>query len=388
MAARIWEYKTAGESHGPGLTIIVDGVPAGVPATEDGIGEDLRRRQGGYGRGGRMLIEKDRAELRGGVARGLTTGAPVAMWIENRDWANWKDKTPPAITVPRPGHADLSGALKFGHDDLRIVGERSSARETTARVAAGALAKAFLAELGIQVYSHIVAIGDVTAPAYDLEWAELFARAEASEVRCADAEATERMKARIDAAKKAGESLGGVFEVAAVGLPPGLGSYTQWDRKLDGLLAQAILSINAIKGVEFGEGFAVARLPGTEAQDPIRWGSGRPTRTTNRAGGTEGGTTNGEPLVLRGAMKPIATTVTRQESVDLSTRENAQMEYQRSDVCAVPAAGVVGEAMVALVLADVVLQKFGGDNVAETRAALDHFLTARGWVAELEASRG
>ena len=176
MAARIWEYKTAGESHGPGLTIIVDGVPAGVPVTEDGIGEDLRRRQGGYGRGGRMLIEKDRAELRGGVARGYTTGAPVAMWIENRDWANWKDKTPPAITVPRPGHADLSGALKFGHDDLRIVGERSSARETTARVAAGALAKAFLAELGIQVYSHIVAIGDVTAPAYDLEWSELYAR--------------------------------------------------------------------------------------------------------------------------------------------------------------------------------------------------------------------
>jgi chorismate synthase len=388
MAARIWEYKTAGESHGPGLTIIVDGVPAGVPVTEDGIGEDLRRRQGGYGRGGRMLIEKDRAELRGGVARGLTTGAPVAMWIENRDWANWKDKTPPAITVPRPGHADLSGALKFGHDDLRIVGERSSARETTARVAAGALAKAFLGELGIHVYSHIVAIGDVTAPAYDLEWSELFARAEASEVRCADAETTERMKARIDAAKKAGESLGGVFEVAAVGLPPGLGSYTQWDRKLDGLLAQAILSINAIKGVEFGEGFAVARLPGTQAQDSIRWGPGRPTRTTNRAGGTEGGTTNGEPLVLRGAMKPIATTVTRQESVDLSTRENAQMEYQRSDVCAVPAAGVVGEAMVALVLADVALQKFGGDNVAETRAALDHFLTARGWVAELEATRG
>jgi len=383
----MWRWLTAGESHGPGLTILMDGVPAGVPIDEDRIERDLRRRQGGYGRGGRMLIEKDHAELRAGVARGATTGAPVAMWIENRDWANWKDKDPPPITVPRPGHADLSGALKFGHRDLRIVGERSSARETTARVAAAAVAKAFLAELGIRVYSHIVAIGEVSAPAYDVEWEELFARAEASEVRCADPETTERMKARIDEAKKAGESLGGVFEVAAVGLPPGLGSYTQWDRKIDGLLAQAILSINAIKGVEFGEGFAVARLPGTAAQDPIRWGAGRPMRTSNRAGGTEGGTTNGEPLVLRGAMKPIATTVTRQDSVDLHTGQDTKMEYQRSDVCAVPAAGVVGEAMVALVLADVVHEKFGGDNVAETRAARDHFLAARGWLTDLAESR-
>jgi chorismate synthase len=384
----MWRFLTAGESHGPGLTVLLDGVPAGIPLSEEAIAEDLRRRQGGYGRGGRMLIERDRAELRGGVARGVTTGAPIAMWIENRDWANWKDKTPPAITVPRPGHADLSGALKFGHRDLRIVGERSSARETTARVAAGAVAKAFLAELGIRVYSHVVAIGDVEAGPYDLEWDELFRRAEASPVRCADPEATERMKARIDAAKQAGESLGGIFEVAAVGVPPGLGSYTQWDRKLDGLLAQAILSINAIKGVEFGEGFAVARLPGTAAQDPIRWGPGRPMRTSNRAGGLEGGTTNGEPLVLRAAMKPIATTVTRQDSVDLATGQETKMEYQRSDVCAVPAAAVVGEAMVALVLARAVQEKFGGDHLDDTRAALAHFLAARGWVHDLASSRG
>ncbi|HWP28575.1 MAG TPA: chorismate synthase [Chloroflexota bacterium] len=376
----MWRFLTAGESHGPGLTVIIDGVPAGVPIDEDRIAHDLRRRQGGYGRGGRMLIERDRAEVRGGVHKGYTTGAPVALWIENRDWVNWKDKDPPPITVPRPGHADLAGALKFGHRDLRIVGERSSARETTARVAAGAVAKAFLGELGIRIYSHVVAIGEVTAPAYDLEWDELFARAEASEVRCADADTTERMKARIDAAKQAGESLGGIFEVAAVGVPPGLGSYTQWDRKLDGLLAQAILSINAIKGVEFGEGFAVARLPGTQAQDPIRWGPGRPMRTTNRAGGLEGGTTNGEPIVLRAAMKPIATTVTRQDSVDLLTGQETKMEYQRSDVCAVPAAAVVGEAMVALVLARAVQEKFGGDHLAETRAALEHFLAARGWL--------
>src|SRR5262249_35026864 len=229
----MWRWLTAGESHGPGLTILMDGVPAGVPIDEDTIERDLRRRQGGYGRGGRMVSEKDHAELRAGVAGGVTTGAPVAMWIENRDWANWKDKDPPPITVPRPGHADLSGALKFGHRDLRIVGERSSARETTARVAAAAVAKAFLTELGIRVYSHIVAIGEVSTPAYDLEWEELFARAEASDVRCADQDTSERMKARIDEAKKAGESLGGVFEVAAVGLPPGLGSYTQWDRKID-----------------------------------------------------------------------------------------------------------------------------------------------------------
>ena len=384
----MWRFLTAGESHGPGLTVLLDGVPAGIPLSEEAIAEDLRRRQSGYGRGGRMLIERDRAELRGGVAHGVTTGAPIAMWIENRDWANWKDKSPPPITVPRPGHADLSGALKFGHRDLRIVGERSSARETTARVAAGAVAKAFLAQLGIHVYSHVVAIGEVEAGPYDLEWEELFRRAEASEVRCADPATTERMKARIDAAKRAGESLGGIFEVAAVGLPPGLGSYTQWDRKLDGLLAQAILSINAIKGVEFGEGFAVARLPGTVAQDPIRWGPGRPMRTSNRAGGLEGGTTNGEPLVLRAAMKPIATTVTRQDSVDLATGTETKMEYQRSDVCAVPAAAVVGEAMVALVLARAVQEKFGGDHLDETRAAVAHFLAARGWVGDLATSRG
>jgi chorismate synthase len=374
-------FLTAGESHGPGLTILVEGMPAGVPVSEEQIAVDLRRRQGGYGRGGRMLIEQDYAFITAGVTNGLTTGAPIALTIENKDYANWKDKVLPPITVPRPGHADLSGALKYQHNDMRLVLERSSARETTARVAAAGIAKALLSELGVRTGAHVVAIGGVTAPVSDLPWEELFARAEESEVRCPDPEASARMIARIDQAKEDRDSLGGIVEVVAWGLSPGVGSFVHWDRKLDGRLAGAVMSINAIKGVELGDGFASAARPGTQVQDAIRWGEGRPIRASNRAGGTEGGVTNGEPIVVRAAMKPIATTVTPQPSVDMRTGEETVMEYQRSDICAVPAAAVVVEAMVSLVLADAYLEKFGGDNLAETRTNMESFLSAVGWTA-------
>lgn len=374
-------FLTAGESHGPGLTVIVEGMPAGVPLTEEQIAVDLRRRQGGYGRGGRMLIEQDYAHITAGVTGGRTTGAPIALGIENKDYVNWKDKSLPPITVPRPGHADLAGALKYQHQDMRLVLERSSARETTARVAAAAVAKALLSELGVNIGSHVVAIGGVEAAVPEVPWEELFRRAEESEVRCADPEATRRMVERIDEAKANRDTLGGVVEVVAWGLAPGVGSFVHWDRKLDGRIAGAVMSINAIKGVEIGDGFASAARPGTQAQDAIRWGAGRPIRATNRAGGTEGGVTNGEPIVVRAAMKPISTTLTPQPSVDVRTGTETVMEYQRSDICAVPAAAVVVEAMVALVLADAYLEKFGGDNIAETRSNMERFLTAIGWTA-------
>jgi chorismate synthase len=303
------------------------------------------------------------------------------MYIENKDYVNWKDKVLPPITVPRPGHADLAGALKYQHQDMRLVGERSSARETTARVAAAGVAKALLRQLGVQVAGHVVGIGGVEATIPEVPWEELFRRAEESEVRCADPEASQRMCERIDQAKEQRESLGGIVEAVAWGLAPGVGSFVHWDRKLDGRLAGAVMSINAIKGVEIGEGFAAASKMGTQFQDAIHWGEGRPIRATNRAGGTEGGVTNGEPIVVRAAMKPIATTVTPQPSVDMRTGEETVMEYQRSDICAVPAAAVVVEAMVSLVLADAYLEKFGGDNLAETRSNVERFLAAVGWTA-------
>lgn len=372
---------TAGESHGPGLTIVVEGMPAAVPLTEEALEIDLRRRQGGYGRGGRMLIEQDHACITAGVTDGLTTGAPVALTIENKDYANWKGKTMPPITIPRPGHADLSGGLKYQHSDMRLVLERSSARETTARVAAGGVAKALLVELGVRVAGHVAAIGDVRAPTPDLPWEDLFACAEDSEVRCFDPDASQRMIDRIDEAKANRDTLGGIVEIVAWGLAPGVGSFVHWDRKLDGRIAGAVMSINAIKGVEIGDGFAAAARPGTQVQDAIRWGEGRPIRASNRAGGTEGGTTNGEPIVVRAAMKPISTTLTPQPSVDMRTGSETVMEYQRSDICAVPAAAVVVEAMVAIVLADAYLEKFAGDNIAETRSNMERFLSAIGWAA-------
>jgi len=383
-------FLTAGESHGPCLTAIVEGLPAGLALDVAAINHDLARRQGGYGRGGRMKIERDRVEILGGVIpstsaghrAGRTTGAPVALRIENRDWANWRDRWAagdlPRLTVPRPGHADYAGMVKYGLDDARPVLERASARETAARVAVGALAKQLLAAFDVAVGSYVTEIGGVVAEIPDLPPAELWALAEASDVRCPDEEAAGRMRAAIDAAHRAGDSLGGVFVVVATGVPVGLGSHVHWDRRLDARLAAAVVSIPAIKGVEIGPAFENARHPGTQVHDEferisesadqqVNGGTSFPpvTRTSNRAGGIEGGMSNGQPIVVRAAMKPIPTTLTPLRSVDLATGEPTTTQYQRSDVCAVPAASVVGEAMVAWVLADALLEKCGGDSLTE-----------------------
>jgi chorismate synthase len=366
------KFITAGESHGPCLTAIVEGLPAGLELDIEAINHQLRRRQGGYGRGGRMAIEQDRAEILGGVLYGVTTGAPVALRIENKDWANWRARWAagdlPKISVPRPGHADYAGMMKYGLDDARAVAERASARETAARVAVGALTGQLLDAFNIAVGSYVVEIGGVTVAVPDLPQAELWARAESSDVRCPDSSASQQMRDRIDEAHEAGDSLGGVFVVTATGLPVGLGSHAHWERRLDARLAWAVMSIPAIKGVEIGPAFENARRTGTEVHDEITPdGRGGVTRPTNRAGGLEGGMTNGMPVVVRAAMKPIPTTVTPLHSVDLATGEPAETQYQRSDVCAVPAASVVGEAMVAWVLADALLEKLGGDSLAEMK---------------------
>jgi len=369
---------TAGESHGKGLLVIVEGVPAGLALSEDYIAAQLRRRQQGYGRGKRQQIEQDRAEIVSGVRHGYTMGGPIGLSIVNRDWQNqnWQvrmavepvDVEIERLTSLRPGHADLAGAIKYGLDDVRPVLERASARETTARVAASAVARRFLEEFGIAVHSHVLAVGEVRAqPAEPIDW-ELV---EASPVRCADPDAEQRMIARIDAAREDLDTIGGVFEVRATGVPIGLGSFVHWDRKLDGRLAQAVMSMQAVKGVEIGGGFSTAALPGSQVQDVIlprqQW-SDRPWRhATNRAGGLEGGVTNGEDVIVRGALKPISTLPRRLPSADLITAELKDAFYERADVCVVPAAGVIGEAMVALVLADAMLEKFGGDNLKETQ---------------------
>jgi len=366
-------FLTAGESHGPCLTAIVEGLPAGLEIDVPAIDRDLARRQGGYGRGGRMKIEKDRVQILAGVLAGRTTGAPVALRIENRDWANWRERWAagdlPPLTVPRPGHADYAGMVKYGLHDARPVLERASARETAARTAIGALAKQLLAAFDIAVGSYVSRIGGVAAGQMELPPAELWARAEASDVRCPDEAAAARMRAAIDAAREAGDSLGGVFVAMATGLPVGLGSHVHWDRRLDARLAAALMSIPAIKGVEIGPAFDNARRPGTQVHDELcRDGAAGVTRRTNRAGGIEGGMTNGAPVVVRAAMKPIPTTVAPLRSVDLATGKPARTEYQRSDVCAVPAASIVGEAMLAWVLADALLEKRGGDSLAEMEA--------------------
>lgn len=390
-------YLTAGESHGKALVAIVEGLPAGLYVTREHIDAELARRQRGYGRGRRMQIEQDRVEILAGIRYGYTLGSPVALMVENRDWKNWVDVMTPdpvegkggehiptgeRVTRPRPGHADLVGALKYGHRDLRNVLERASARETTMRVAVGALAKRLLDEFGIKVMSHVIQLGSVVAQVQG-DYEEIFQRAEASEVRCADDEASEKMKALIDQAKQEGDTLGGIFEVVATGVPPGLGSHVHWDRKLDARLAQALMSIQAIKGVEVGLGFGVASRFGSQVHDAIGYrsyppaepgpgdfqGAERPGffRMTNRAGGFEGGMTTGEPVVVRAAMKPISTLYRPLDSVDFYTKEPFKASIERSDTCALPAAGVIGEAVVAIELARAFLEKFGGDSLEEIR---------------------
>jgi len=373
-----FRFLTAGESHGEALTAIIEGVPAGLLLSEADINEDLARRQRGYGRGGRMKIERDQAHISSGLRWGVTLGSPITLSIQNRDWENWKTTMavgePPAgtpskaVTRPRPGHADLAGAMKYGHRDIRNVLERSSARETTARVAVAGVAKRLLAEFGISILSHVVEIGGLRIVPLELPWEEIKRRAEASEVRCADPTAERAMIEAIDQAKATGDTLGGVFEVVALGCPVGLGSYVHWDRKLDGRLAQAFCSIHAIKGAEIGMGFEAARRPGSQVHDEILFDRDAGfSRRTNSAGGLEGGVTNGQPVIVRAVMKPIATLRRPLQSVDVETKEVVEAVVERSDVCAVPAAGVVGEAMMAITLAQAVLEKFGGDSLEEIR---------------------
>ncbi len=379
----MFRFSTAGESHGEALVAQVSGMPAGVPVDMALVDRELWRRQQGFGRGGRQKIETDRAHVLSGVRHGKTIGSPIAMLVVNRDWNNWQESLPigagdPArhkpVRSPRPGHADLAGALKFDFPEARYVLERSSARETAARVAAGAFAKLLLRTLGIEVLSHVIVVGR-TRLTQPVEWEQLQALCARDEVvlNCADPESEQRMRQEVDAVLRTGDSVGGVFEVVAHRVPPGLGTVANWDERLDARLSAAVMSIQAVKAVEIGEGVAAAYLPGSAVHDPIGW-AGRETpesrftgftRPSNRAGGLEGGITNGEDLVVRGYLKPIATLRRPLESVDFQSREKVAAAYERSDVCVVPAAGVVGEAMVSLVLAAAVLEKFGGDSLTE-----------------------
>lgn len=371
----MFRFFTAGESHGRALVAICEGVPAGLALSEDYVALNLMRRQAGYGRGARMEIEQDYANILSGVRHGHTLGSPISLLIWNRDKENWKEvmavvpqRQPIApVTRLRPGHADLAGAIKYGHDDIRNVLERASARETAMRVAVGAVARRLLEELGIEIRSHTIAIGGAHAKT-DMPVAIDWEKVEHSPVRCADASAEKAMVAAIDKAKEAGDSVGGIFQVIASGVPIGLGSHTQWDLRLDGRVAQAVMSINAVKGVEIGAGFAQAGMKGSQVHDIIKLDRDehRFRHETNRAGGIEGGMTNGEPIVVSAAVKPIPTLGTPLPSVDLMSGEQVEAHSERSDVCIVPAAGVIGEAMLAIVLAGAVLEKFGGDNMRET----------------------
>jgi chorismate synthase len=380
-------FYTAGESHGQALLAFVSGLPASLPIDVEFINHELHRRQLGYGRGGRQKIEKDRAEISAGVRHGRTIGAPIALRIENRDWANWEKVLPvedteglesekKKLTAPRPGHADLAGSQKFNFHDARYVLERASARETAARVAAGAFAKLLLRALGAEIASHTVQVGHVRLQRA-ASWEEIRAVCAdlESPLRCVDAGTQLKMKAEVDAALKAGDTVGGIFEVVAHNIPVGLGSHAQWDEKLDGRLAQAVMSIQAVKGVEIGAGVAAAGSYGSEVQDEISYDKAAKKfrRSSNRAGGLEGGITNGEDVVVRGYLKPISTLRRALGTADMVSKEPVQAAYERSDWCVVPAAGVAGEAMVALVLADAFLQKFGGDSIAETRRNFESY---------------
>ncbi len=386
-------FLTAGESHGKGLTGIIEGIPSGLSLSPEDIDEELKRRQAGYGRGGRMKIESDHAEIISGVRWGKTIGSPISLIIENRDWENWQKgmsseekfagSTPP-VTRPRPGHADLAGALKYGHKDIRNILERSSARETAMRVAIGAVAKKFLSEFGINIGSYVIQIGNVKISNFKFQisnFKEILQKAEASPVRCPDANTSQKMLELIDTAIKNGDTLGGVFEVIATGVPLGLGSHIQWDKRLDGRLSQALVGIQAIKGVEIGKGFEMAERLGSEVMDEIFYDRSQITvhgspfhRKTNHAGGIEGGMTNGMPIVIRAAMKPIPTLRKPLRSVDIITKEPFEAAYERSDTCAVPAAAVIGEAMTALVITDAFLEKFGGDSMEETKRNFNSYI--------------
>ncbi len=384
MSLRVLRFLTSGESHGRGLTAILEGIPANLELTEDYINRDLERRQRGYGRGGRMRIERDRVQILSGVRFGKTLGSPLTLWIENRDWENWKDKMSPSgepppsaapFTRPRPGHADLPGGIKFNQRDLRNILERASARETAARVAVGAVCKRFLEEFGIRIGSYVTRIGSLAPPLQEEDLLKRHELAERSEVRFPDPSRDAEFREFIDWVRKKGESVGGVFEVFAVGVPPGLGSHIQWDRRIDGRIAQAFMSIQAIKGVEIGIGFEAAGRLGSEVQDEIGYSPGRGYfRLSNNLGGTEGGITNGMPLIVRAAMKPIPTLSKPLRSVDIETREEVRAAKERSDVTAVPAASVVGEAMLSIVLADAFLEKFGGDFLEEVRERFRAYL--------------
>jgi chorismate synthase len=383
-----FRFLTGGESHGRGLVAIVEGMVADLPMEEGYINKELKRRQQGYGRGPRMKIEEDKAEIMAGVRYGLTTGSPIALFITNRDWENWQEQLSISpierevepVIYPRPGHADLAGVTKYGLKDIRPIIERASARETATRVAVGAIARRFLEESGIAIHSHTVAIGRhhwKQGEASSIDWQQV----EASPVRCANAKLEKAMMADIDEAKASGDTLGGIFEVIATGVPIGLGSHVSWDRRLDGRIAKAIMSINAVKGVEIGAGFALAELKGSQAHDviepnPHSKAKGLPWRhATNRAGGIEGGISNGEDIIVRAAVKPIATLASPLPSIDLRSGKVANAHYERSDICVVPAAGVIAEAMLAIVMADACLEKFGGDNLKETLVNYHNYLS-------------